>query len=73
MDLAVHFVKARGEPRPKVFKVRSLTLAPGAEAHLSKTLSLAQHTTRTHYPGRHRVEVLLNGQAVPGTVFTLRP
>jgi len=73
VDLAVHFVKARGEPRPKVFKLRSLTLEPGAEARLSKSLSVAQHTTRTHHPGRHRVDVLLNGRAVPGTVFTLRP
>ncbi len=72
VDLAVHFVKARGEPKPKVFKLRSLTLGPGAEARLMKTLSLAQHTTRTHYPGRHRVDVLLNGRAAPGTVFTLR-
>jgi len=26
-------------------------------------LSLAQLTTRTHYPGRHAVEVLINGRA----------
>ncbi len=72
VDLAVHFVKARGEARPKVFKLRSLTLAPGQEARLSKTLSLAQHTTRTHHAGHHRVEVLLNGHRTPGTTFSLR-
>ena len=55
-----------------MFKLRSLTLAPGAEVRLSKSLSLAQHTTRTHHPGRHRVDVLLNGRAVPGIAFTLR-
>ncbi len=73
VDLAVHFVKARGDTKPKVFKLRSLTLEPGGEARLSKTISLAQHSTRTHHPGRHRVDVLLNGNAVPGAVFTLRP
>ncbi len=72
VDLAVHFVKARGEARPKVFKVRSLTLPPGGDARLSKSLSLAQHTTRTHHAGQHRVDVLLNGRPVRGTAFTLR-
>lgn len=72
-DLAVHFVKARGPARPKVFKLRALTLAPGEEARLRATISLRQHTTRTHHPGRHRVEVLLNGRPEPGTSFLLRP
>jgi hypothetical protein len=68
VDLVVHFVKMRGDAKPKVFKLRSLTLEPGGEARLSKSLSLAQHTTRTHHPGRHRVDVLLNSSAVPGVV-----
>jgi len=28
-------------------------------------VSLRQHTTRTHYPGEHRVEVVLNGVVRP--------
>ncbi len=63
VDLRVHFVKANGRPSPKVFKLKELDLAPHASAELTKTISLAQHTTRTHYPGPHRVEVLVNGRA----------
>jgi 3-methyladenine DNA glycosylase AlkC len=63
VDLRVHFVKANGRRGPKVFKLKELELQPQASAHLVKTISLAQHTTRTHYPGRHRVEVLVNGRA----------
>jgi hypothetical protein len=37
-------------------------LGRGASAQFLKTISLAQHTTRTHYPGHHRVEVLVNGR-----------
>ena len=51
VDLRVHFVKANGRPSPKVFKLKELDLAPHASAELTKTISLAQHTTRTHYPG----------------------
>lgn len=65
VDLAVHFVKASGETRAKVFKVRDLVLAPGQKAAAAKTISFAQRTTRRHHAGRHRIDALLNGRAVP--------
>lgn len=68
-DLCVHYVKANGKARPKVFKLRALELAPKARITIRKRLSLADLTTRKHYPGRHRVEVLLNGQAHPIGAF----
>jgi 3-methyladenine DNA glycosylase AlkC len=69
VDLRVHFVKANGRPSPKVFKLKELELEPGASARLAKTISLAQHSTRTHYPGRHRVELLVNGRASDAGAF----
>jgi 3-methyladenine DNA glycosylase AlkC len=63
VDLAVFFVKASGEARAKVFKLRNVDLEPGQEIEIAKTLSFRQHTTRKHYPGEHRVQVLLNGAA----------
>jgi 3-methyladenine DNA glycosylase AlkC len=71
VDLAVHYVKANGQARAKVFKLTTLDLAPGQTAHLSKKMSLAEMTTRKHYPGTHRVDVMLNGQAQPLGVFEL--
>ncbi|MCE9668740.1 DNA alkylation repair protein [Myxococcus stipitatus] len=66
VDLAVYFVKARGEaPKPKVFKVRELTLGPGQAEELGKRVSLAQLSTRRHYPGLHRVEARINGLDLP--------
>lgn len=65
VDLAVHFVKAGGSARAKVFKVRSLRLLPGEKVSVAKAISFAQRTTRRHYPGRHRIEALVNGRAVP--------
>jgi 3-methyladenine DNA glycosylase AlkC len=61
-DLVVHFVKARGTGA-KTFKLRKVDLPARGRVHLSKKLGLAQLTTRRHYPGVHRVEALLNGQA----------
>jgi 3-methyladenine DNA glycosylase AlkC len=72
VDLGVDFVKARGQTQRKVFKVAAVDLAPHTEVALSKTISLRQHTTRTHYPGTHAVVALLNGEAVALGAFTLR-
>jgi 3-methyladenine DNA glycosylase AlkC len=69
VDVAVHFVKARGQTSRKVFKVTRLTLAPRASADLRTTFSLAVHTTRTPRPGRHVVDVLVNGTAFPAGAF----
>ncbi|RJL05125.1 hypothetical protein [Paracoccus siganidrum] len=61
----MHFVKANGGTRPKVFKLRALTLQPGEKIMLSATLSFAAMTTRRHYPGHHRIDALINGEAHP--------
>ena len=68
----VHFVKAKGHASGKVFKLPTLSLAPGASATVAKTISLRQHTTRTHYPGAHTVELVVNGVARPLGRFVLR-
>ncbi|MCP3099167.1 DNA alkylation repair protein [Myxococcus sp. K15C18031901] len=66
VDLAIYFVKARGDaPQPKVFKVRELTLGPGATEEVGKRVSLAQLSTRRHYPGSHRIEARINGLDLP--------
>jgi len=63
VDFCIHYVKASGKSSAKVFKLKVLDLAPGEKAKLGKTVSTAEMTTRKHHAGRHRVDVLLNGQA----------
>jgi 3-methyladenine DNA glycosylase AlkC len=62
VDVAVHFVKVRGAGA-KVFKIGRLELPPRGTVDLQTTFSLAVHTTRVPQPGRHAVDVLLNGEA----------
>ena len=70
-DLKVHYVKAHGGAAPKVFKLQTLDIGPGATVAVGKTLSLQQMTTRTHYPGAHQVELVLNGRPQPLGQFQL--
>jgi 3-methyladenine DNA glycosylase AlkC len=70
-DLVVHFVKANGKASPKTFKLRAVELGPRERVVLGKRIRLLQLTTRTHYPGVHRVDALLNGKRVKLGQFTL--
>ena len=71
VDFRVHFVKKNGRAAPKVFKLRAVDLAPGESVRLSKKVSLADLTTRRHYPGRHAVDAQVDGRILPVGAFTL--
>lgn len=70
-DLVVHYVKANGAARPKVFKGAGLKLGPGERRDISVRVSLREMTTRRHHPGEHRVEARVNGRDVAVGGFIL--
>jgi 3-methyladenine DNA glycosylase AlkC len=72
VDFAVHYIKANGASRAKVFKLKTLHLAPHETQCVGKQISLAEMTTRKHYPGLHRVDVILNGRSQLLGSFDLR-
>jgi len=72
VDFRIHYVKANGIAKPKVFKLKQLTLAAGETADFNKTVSLQEMTTRKHYPGVHHVDVVINGVVQPLGKFSLR-
>lgn len=71
IDYAVHHRKANGLLAPKVFKWKSLVLAPGETARLEKSHAIRPITTRVYYPGTHRIEIQINGQSVAAGDFVL--
>jgi 3-methyladenine DNA glycosylase AlkC len=72
IDYAVHHVKANGTLSPKVFKGWVIELGPREERLLVKRHSLKPVTTRRYHPGRHRVDVRINGQVVAEAQFDLQ-
>ncbi|MBL8952763.1 MAG: DNA alkylation repair protein [Myxococcaceae bacterium] len=72
VDVAVHFVKASGKTAPKVFKLDRVTLSPKAEVELDVLVSLQVLTTRKPNPGRHPVDVLINGVKHTAGAFHVR-
>ncbi len=72
IDYVIHFVKKNGSTAPKVFKWKTLTLKAGETITLTKRHRLKiDATTFTLYPGRHTVELQINGVIVGTTTFVL--
>jgi hypothetical protein len=71
VDLGVYFVKATGKSTRKVFKVKRVVLPGRHRVELTKSISLAVHTTRKPQPGRHVVDVIVNGEATRVGHFTV--
>ena len=71
IDYAVHHVKASGITSPKVFKGWSLELGPQATLQLEKRHSMRIVTTRRYHPGRHEVDLRINGQVLARAFFDL--
>ncbi|MGB0386637.1 MAG: DNA alkylation repair protein [Ardenticatenaceae bacterium] len=71
IDYLVHFVKANGKTRPKVFKLSKKTLKSGETIDLQKKHTIKPITTRRYYPGTHRIEIQINGKIFGGAEFEL--
>lgn len=72
IDYAVHHMKANGSTSPKVFKFRSVKIAPSETVVLTKRHAIKPVTTRKYYPGEHTIEILINGKTFGLANFTLR-
>jgi 3-methyladenine DNA glycosylase AlkC len=61
VEYAVDFVKSAGHTTRKVFKVAELQLDAGAAARFERRHRFRDFTTRKHYPGKHRIAIVVNG------------
>ena len=68
LEYAVSYVKAKGKQSRKVFKQTENRYAPGTYS-FKRRHSFADMSTRKHYPGTHRLEILVNGEEKASTDF----
>lgn len=69
VDYVIHYVKQSGGTSEKVFKWKELDLGPGETVSIEKRQTIRDFTTRKHYPGKHRVEVQVNGARLAEGAF----
>ena len=61
IEYAVDFVKASGSTSRKVFKVGERSFQPGERARIERRHRFTDFSTRKHYPGAHRIAIVVNG------------
>lgn len=71
VDLVLYYVRQRGKTHAKVFKWKALQLESGQRVKLRKTQAMMESSVRALYPGKHRVELQINGSRLASTEFSL--
>jgi 3-methyladenine DNA glycosylase AlkC len=68
---AIDFVKANGQTSRKQFLLTDKTCAGGTVLQGTRRHRWAELSTRRHYPGRHRIVLLVNGREAAWTELDL--
>ena len=71
IEYRVHFVKARGKKSPKMFQVTERSFLP-RKHDIIKTHDFTERTTRKHYPGKHQIDLVINGETKATVTLTLK-
>ncbi len=61
LEYRIHYVKSNGKTTAKIFQITEGKFFPG-EHLISKKQSFTDFTTRKHFAGEHRIEIVVNGE-----------
>ncbi len=71
IEYGIDFVKANGSMSRKLFLLTDKTVKGGTRIKGTRSHSWEDLTIRRHYPGKHRIVLLINGQEAAGTTLIL--
>lgn len=71
LEYAIDYVKSNGKLSRKVFKIGESVYREKSK-HISRKQSFKNMSTRKHYPGKHTLHVIVNGQTLATTSFDLQ-
>lgn len=71
IEYGIDFVKAGGRLSRKLFLLSDKTVPGGAELSATRRHRWADLTTRRHYPGEHKIVLLINGQEIADAMLKL--
>lgn len=70
VDYLIHYKKINSMSK-KVFKLKKIFIQSGELVNIGRSITMRQATTRTLYPGKHRLEIQINGVIHAGIDFEL--
>jgi 3-methyladenine DNA glycosylase AlkC len=71
IDFKLYFKKSNGTLAPKVFKLTTAKLDPGASLTIQKFHPIRPITTRKYYPGEQQLSIQINGKEFEKLSFDL--
>ena len=71
IEYGIDFVKSKGQTSRKIFLLSDKTVLGGARLSATRTHRWLDLTTRRHYPGEHRISLLVNGRETAYAVMKL--
>jgi 3-methyladenine DNA glycosylase AlkC len=71
VDYLIHYRKKAGSLSPKVFKLKNVSLKPNEKVTITAKQLFRNFTTRTHFKGRHVLEIQINGKIMHSRPFHL--
>ncbi|MEY3242366.1 MAG: hypothetical protein RIR11_3805 [Bacteroidota bacterium] len=69
LEYAIDYITSTGKKARKVFKISELELRKDQNISFEKNQRFQDFTTRKHYAGVHRLDILVNGIVLAGTEF----
>lgn len=72
VEYKIYFVKANGSLSSKIFQIGTYETEPGASFEISRQHKFSDLTTRKHYPGEHKLCIVINGKEMAEAAFLLK-
>jgi len=71
LEYGIDYVKSSGKTNRKVFQIKEIEFIPKENQIIVRRQSFEQRTTRKHYPGKHNLAILVNGDELANQTFLL--
>jgi 3-methyladenine DNA glycosylase AlkC len=71
LEYVVYYVKASGKQTRKIFKMAESDYKPATIYSFKKEQRFQDFTTRKHFPGKHKIGIVVNGQELATAEFML--
>lgn len=70
LEYAVFYVKSNGKSSQKIFQISENSYTPG-EYDFKRKQTFENMSTRTHFPGEHKIAIIVNGEEKSRIAFNL--
>lgn len=71
LEYGIEYQTLSGKISSKIFKIKEMELLPGQTESIARHQSFQDFTTRKHYPGVHRLRILVNGKQMMEREFAV--